>query len=32
VADVARARDELGWQPATPLRVGLARCLEAFGR
>lgn len=26
--DITRARDELGWEPATPLREGLARTVE----
>lgn len=30
VADTARLRDEVGWRPATTLRAGLARTLEAL--
>ena len=30
--DLARARDELAWQPAVSLRAGLARTIEYFDR
>ncbi len=30
--DISLAKEKLGWQPATPLREGLARTLEAFKR
>ncbi|MFL5963066.1 MAG: NAD-dependent epimerase/dehydratase family protein [Gaiellaceae bacterium] len=30
VADTARLKDEVGWRPATTLRAGLARTLEAL--
>jgi nucleoside-diphosphate-sugar epimerase len=30
VADIGKAARELGWQPRTPLREGLQRCVEAM--
>jgi nucleoside-diphosphate-sugar epimerase len=32
VADIDRARSQLGWAPAVPLRAGLAEVVEAVRR